>query len=270
MNSPFCKLEWIEAERQLVVTLANDPAGKRWGLISLDGVPTEKIVEEATKKEGLAWLTHFADAMPVHMMNVYPGGVPPFVTGSASMELEDLESHEITELSDVPSTAEAHDASVAAWTPPELPQAGAAKVPIGKAAEGDDGEWEDTDGTDEHAHHDDDDEEDEEDGDDEGDELGSDRLKYLATRHALDLVAQQFSLAIRAAQLLNLGAEEMKAAYLAAGGTVLSDDELQETAEKDPAVATFLQQMHGMESVVDQMQQAGGGVPQQGGQCQQQ
>jgi hypothetical protein len=280
MQSPFCKIEWVEADQQLVVTLPS--SRKRWGLISLDGITSEAIVAEAKRADsGGSWLAHFPDSLPVYMMSLFPGGVPPFVVGAASLELEDLDSHEISEMTEVPSTVEAHEASVASWVAPSLPTAKTDRKahphrhqdPATEKSAGDeddDAEWEDDDGGEEEG----DEENCEEEAEEEEEEFADERLKYMMARHSLDLIAQQLSLAIRAGQMLNLRPAETSAAYAAAGGVILSDEQVHELGEKDQAVAAFLQQLQGMNNMMEHVQGVASGMagmPQGGGpQCQQQ
>jgi hypothetical protein len=233
LPSPFRYLEWVAETNVLIVEPAVPKSAKRWGLISVDGVPLEELVKTARANDGATWLHNFAVMLPNYVLMAAPSQADTFVvSGTAHLELEDLESHEIEELS-VEATEEAFDAAIRSWKDDadvanNKPRGdGESKSqqhtfsPMhGMGGGDDDNDYEDV---------------------DEEDEEGEEKQKYMEKRQLLDQFAMMFDLTNKLAKKFQLTPTQMRQAFTAAGGVLLSQEEEGAYAKSDDATASFLQ-----------------------------
>lgn len=245
LQSPFTFLSWEASTSSLIVSTVQQP-NKRWSLISIDGVSLERIIAVAKAEEGDdKWLENFAVMFPNFVLIASPDQSQSFLLkGSANLEVEDLDTHEIEELSDCEATQEAYESAVATWAP-ELPKSrnptsgGKKQRSVSKSQQ-----------EDEH-HHDDDedgdgDEEDEadehEENDDDDDELPEKREAYIAKRNALKVFEGLIEAGCAMAVNLNLTPKDIRDAFLAAGGKNITPEDEIELTDSDPATGTYLQE----------------------------
>lgn len=226
LPSPFSFLDWdAKACTILVRTTDQSTADKLWGLVSVDGTPAEAIIGAAKKEEGdKKWMHNFAVMFPNYaLMASMNHGSSFVVTGNASVELEDLDSHEITEMT-LEATDDAYLNALQNWTHDNDHLNAKQKEEVETNGEGNgDEDYEDV---------------------DEDDEEGEEQSEsYLDKRHNLDAVAAMFDAANRfAVKQFGLTPKQLRQAFVAAGGKLLTTDEELAYASKDLATQTFLQE----------------------------
>mmetsp|Transcript_43118 Transcript_43118/g.49975 ORF Transcript_43118/g.49975 Transcript_43118/m.49975 type:complete len:259 (-) Transcript_43118:24-800(-) len=242
LPSPFAFLDWDESSLSLIVAATTD--GKKWGLISVDGVSTETIIQ-AAKKESLSsgngsnWLHNFATMFPNYCLMASTQQADSFViTGEAHVELEDLDSHEIEEHT-FPASEEAYEAAVAAWKHDACSDEAIAAAEKSAAQTKQNSKKHDTDNDDDEYE-----DVDTEDGEGEGD----DDDEATEKKHHLEVVAQMLDAAnATAATALRLTPKMMREAFQAAGGQLASDEEELSylSQSENQVIASFIQEMVG-------------------------
>ena len=233
LQSPFTFLSWEASTASLIVSTVQKP-NKRWSLISIDGVSTESIIATAKKEDGDNWLENFAVMFPNFVLLSTPDQSQSFLLkGSANLEVEDLDTHEIEELSDCEATQEAYETAVATWAP-EGPVKASKSASKSRKTEDDvenhDDEYEDVDQDEDNAE------------DDEEDELPEKREAYIAKRNALKIFEGLIESGCAMAVNLNLTPKDIREAFVAAGGKVIGPEDEIVLADSDPATGTYLQE----------------------------
>ncbi|CUG86293.1 Hypothetical protein, putative [Bodo saltans] len=232
LPSPFRYLEWNAETNGLIVEPALPKTSKRWGLISVDGVSTEELVKTAKTNDGATWLHNFAVMLPNYVLMAAPSQADTFViSGIAHVEVEDLDSHEIEELT-VDATEEAFDEAIRSWkhdldsaaptkphTEGQPPQHNFSPM-HGMGGDDSDDDYEDV---------------------DEEEEEGEEKQQYMEKRQLLDQFAMMLDLTNKMAKKFQLTPTQMRSAFTAAGGVLLTQEEEGVYAKSHDATASFLQ-----------------------------
>lgn len=240
LPSPFRYLEWSEDTSSLIVEPALPKSTKRWGLVSVDGVPVEALVKTAKDNDGdKKWLHNFAVMLPNYVLMAAESQADTFViTGEAKLEVEDLETHEIEELV-VDATEEAFEAAIRSWKH-DLDNVRAAGDSALDASEGVSKSSKQPRFDPMHGMGGDDDEYIDDDDDDDDDEHSEEKQAYMEKRQLLDQFAMMLDLTNKMAKKFQLTPAQMRKAFSEAGGVLLTQEEEGDYAKSDHATASFL------------------------------